>query len=75
MCCFSRESIGAGGKHLPTAGENRGARIPSATAEGAAVFRQAEAAAREAETVALAGLSKPRSARSRGPAQAAWGPA
>lgn len=37
--------------------QDRRAKIVSATAEGAAVFRQAEAAAREAETAALAGLS------------------
>jgi len=36
---------------------DRRAKIVSATAEGAAVFRQAEAAAREAESAALAGLN------------------
>ncbi|AXJ08880.1 MarR family winged helix-turn-helix transcriptional regulator [Arthrobacter sp. PM3] len=38
--------------------QDRRAKIVSATAEGAAVFRQAEAAARAAEAAALAGLSE-----------------
>ncbi|MFF2029002.1 MarR family winged helix-turn-helix transcriptional regulator [Arthrobacter sp. NPDC058192] len=37
--------------------QDRRAKIVSATAEGSALFRQAEAAAREAETAALTGLS------------------
>ncbi|MET3952140.1 MarR family transcriptional regulator [Arthrobacter sp. UYEF36] len=37
--------------------QDRRAKIVSATAEGSSVFRQAEAAAREAESAALAGLS------------------
>ncbi|MFE4228108.1 MarR family winged helix-turn-helix transcriptional regulator [Arthrobacter sp. NPDC056886] len=37
--------------------QDRRAKIVSATAEGATIFRQAEAAAREAESAALAGLS------------------
>src|SRR6478672_3691375 len=55
---------------------DRRAKIVSATAEGAAVFRQAEAAAREAESTALAGLSATEIATRKGLLRKAlWGPA
>jgi len=45
---------------------DRRAKIVSATAEGAALFRRAEAAARAAESAALAGLSGPEVAELKG---------
>ncbi|BCW73145.1 transcriptional regulator [Arthrobacter sp. NicSoilB8] len=56
--------------------QDRRAKIVSATDEGAAVFRRAEAAAREAESAALAGLSGTEVAALKGLLRKAlWGPA
>jgi DNA-binding MarR family transcriptional regulator len=56
--------------------QDRRAKIVSATDEGAAVFRQAEAAAQEAESTALAGLSNTEIAALKGLLRKAlWGPA
>lgn len=56
--------------------QDRRAKIVSATAEGTAVFREAEAAAREAESAALAGLSDTEVAALKGLLRKAlWGPA
>jgi len=56
--------------------QDRRAKIVSATKEGAAVFRQAEAAAREAESAALTGLSGIEIAALKGLLRKAlWGPA
>jgi DNA-binding MarR family transcriptional regulator len=56
--------------------QDRRAKIVSATAEGSALFRQAEAAARAAETAALTGLSGTEIAALKGLLRKAlWGPA
>ena len=55
--------------------QDRRAKIVSATAEGTTIFRQAEAAAREAESAALAGLSGSEIAALKGLLRKAlWGP-
>jgi DNA-binding MarR family transcriptional regulator len=55
--------------------QDRRAKIVSATAEGSALFRQAEAAARAAETAALTGLSGTEIAALKGLLRKAlWGP-
>ena len=56
--------------------QDRRAKIVSATAEGSALFRQAESAARAAETAALTGLSGTEIAALKGLLRKAlWGPA
>ena len=55
---------------------DRRAKIVSSTPEGEALFRRAEAAARDAESAALAGLSAPEIATLKGLLRKAlWGPA
>ncbi|MFF2246399.1 MarR family winged helix-turn-helix transcriptional regulator [Arthrobacter sp. NPDC058130] len=56
--------------------QDRRAKIVTATAEGSALFRQAEAAARAAEAAALTGLSGPEVTALKGLLRKAlWGPA